>query len=165
MITQEELKEYLHYELETGLFTWIKRLNNKSQNIAIGVPLTKPNKNGYLSITFKDRLYKTHRLAWLYVYGYLPTKEIDHVNGIRSDNRICNLREATRSQNGMNRGMQSNNSSGYKGVSFVKCCNKWRARTIINQKVIYLGLYKTAKEAYQAYLTYAKNNHGEFFHV
>jgi hypothetical protein len=158
----QEMKEFLRYNKETGLFAWIKKPNDRSPNIKVGVPLTKPNATGYLTITFKNKTYQTHRIAWLFVYGGFP-RIIDHINGIKSDNRICNLREATRSQNGMNRAIPKNNTSGYKGVSFMKETGKWRARVIVNYIPTCLGIFDTPELASEAYKKYAKQVFGEFY--
>lgn len=86
----------------------------------------------------------------------------DHINGNKLDNRKSNLRPATRSQNQANRGVQSNNTSGYKGVHYDKLRNKWRARVVLNRKGINLGDFKTPEEAALAYNTKAKELFGDF---
>lgn len=106
--------------------------------------------------------YQASHLAWLYVKGEMPSKAIDHINGIRSDNRIINLREATLSQNAMNRIKAANNTSGYKGVSFHKQSGKWQASIKINGKQKYLGLFLSQKQAHNAYVNAAKVIFGEF---
>ena len=97
-------------------------------------------------------------------YEYLP-KSIDHINGIKDDNRIINLRECTTQQNGMNRGPQKNNSSGYKGVGWSKKSSKWRAQIRFNNKSIYLGLFDDKKEAAKIYNKEAKKLFGEFVYL
>jgi hypothetical protein len=100
-MTQEELHKLLEYNLETGEFFW---------KISVAKKI-KPGKkagqvckiHGYETIGIKGKNYKSHRLAWMYVYGKWPEIEIDHINRIKTDNRICNLRDVTRSINNLNR--------------------------------------------------------------
>ncbi|WP_054442372.1 HNH endonuclease signature motif containing protein, partial [Enterobacter cloacae] len=111
-INQSTLKELLSYDEKTGVFTWIK----KRQNVVVGRVAGHIDRLGYERITISGKIYLSHRLAWLYVHGYLPEKEIDHINRIRNDNRIANLREATSQLNSLNTGMYKNNTSGSKGI-------------------------------------------------
>lgn len=90
MITQEELKEYLHYDPLTGDFNWTIGKRGLKVNSKAG----SMNDQGYVIIRINNIRYRAHRLAWLYVYGHFPINEIDHINGVRSDNRIENLRDA-----------------------------------------------------------------------
>lgn len=160
MITQSELKSQLHYEPKTGIFT---RLIANCNRIKVGdVAGDLHSTSGYCRITLNSSRYLSHRLAWLYIYGVMPKNEIDHINGVVDDNRIVNLRSATRSQNLFNRCAQKNNTSGYKGVSFDKKCNKWRSVAWLNCKKHHLGLFATPELASQSYQTFAKENHGEF---
>jgi HNH endonuclease len=101
-----------------------------------------------------------HRVVFALFYGYFP-KEVDHINGIPSDNRPSNLREVTRSQNNMNKRMQSNNTSGYRGVYWVgpKCL--WHARIKVNRKSVSLKYHKTLESAVSAYAAASKLYHGE----
>lgn len=95
--------------------------------------------------------YFTHRMIWLLVYGAWPENEIDHIDRNTMNNKIDNLRAATRNENQHNLGMNKNNSSGYPGVSFHKLRNKYQAHIVINGKKKYLGYRNTAEEAYLAY--------------
>lgn len=88
----------------------------------------KQNSLGYVQIKISGKLYHAHRLAWLYVYGYMPEKEIDHINRIRDDNRIANLREATSQLNSLNTGIYKNNTSGSKGIYYNKRAKSGRHR-------------------------------------
>lgn len=163
LITQKYLKSVLGYNPKTGIFIWKKCAGEKRDvkrylgNIAGG----KDNL-GRLTVTLKGRGYRLHRLAWLYVYGKWPSNHIDHINMNQSDNRICNLRDVSRSQNQCNRCVQSNNTSGYKGVSFSKLHKRWESYIKINRKRKFLGLFNDPKLAHAAYCRAAKKYHGEF---
>jgi hypothetical protein len=160
MITHQELTESLSYNPATGIFTW----SSPRPKIQVGQPAGHLKKNkGYVYIEFNGKAYSAHRLAWLYVNGVWPEKQIDHVNGIRSDNRIENLREATNGQNRAN--TRTSSKHGYKGVSYKKWLKEkpWAAQITFNKKVIYLGCFATAEEAHQRYCEEAKKLHGEFF--
>jgi hypothetical protein len=147
MITQSELKEVLEYNPDTGLFVWKKNsISKKSGSIA-----GSKYKNGYIYIQINKKIYRAHRLAFLYMTGNFPENFIDHINHIRDDNRWTNLRDATLSQNQANRVNQKNNTSGYKGVSWNKQCKKWKAQISYMYKDIHIGLYTTPQEAAEAY--------------
>lgn len=115
-------------------------------------------KNGYRVIRIDDALYLAHRLAWFYVTGNWPANQIDHINGVRDDNRFSNLREATNLQNAHNR-KYNRNKSGFQGVR--KENSKWLAEIKINYKAVRLGLFNTPEEAHCAYLI-AKRQHHPF---
>ena len=147
MLTQERLKELLHYDPETGGFT---RLVGRS-GCQVGVIKNKPNSgHGYISITIDQKSYLTHRLAWLYVYGRFPPEQIDHINHDRVDNRITNLREATHHENQKNRAKNPRNTSGVVGVSWNKAVGVWQAMINVNRKQKYLGTFKNKEDAIAA---------------
>lgn len=148
-LTQSRLKELLHYNPDTGLFTWKVSL---SKRVKVGDIAGTVKNPGYLRIRIDGKPYYAHRLAWLYVYGAWPKDQIDHINGERTDNRICNLREATNAENQQNRKKQINNVSGYPGVYWNKSGQKWQARIKINSKTKYLGLFETPEAGHHAYL-------------
>ena len=108
ILTQVELKELLHYAPDTGGFLWRKGRSN----VVAGTRAGTPDKDGYVIIRIDKRHYRAHRLAWFYVIGVWPRAIIDHINRNPFDNRFCNLREATHSQNQHNRSMQANNTTG-----------------------------------------------------
>jgi hypothetical protein len=147
IITQERLKELLHYNPDTGIFIWKVKKSRVSIGDTAGSRCHK-----YLTVKLDQVRYLSHRLAWLYVYGEWLNKDIDHINRVTTDNRICNLRPATRSENSQNRGIQSNNKFGLVGVSECKRTNKYRAYITINKKFIALGTYETPELAHEAYL-------------
>jgi len=164
-LTQEILKELLHYDKETGVFTWKKRkdkigIGGKTWNIknANKIAGHKNKTNGYIEIGIFNKKYLAHRLVFLYVNGKLPDNDVDHKNGLCHDNRFINLRIATTSQNLQNKKIQKNNSTGFKGVTFHYQTKKYRAR--INNK--HLGLFNTPQEAHEAYCIEAMKLFGEF---
>lgn len=159
MITQQELKTLLNYDPNTGLFTW--KIPKKGRKVNAG----GMRKDGYYRICINYKRYLSHRLAWLYVYGEFPDKCIDHINLNPSDNRICNLRLATIAENGINRKLQLNNTSKFKGVRFVENRNKWMARITVNNKMIYLGIFVNIKDAALAYKKAALKYHKQFINM
>lgn len=155
-LTQETVQRLLSYDPETGVFCW----KLKRRGVHVGKPLGTDNGFGYLRITVCGHSYYAHRLAWLYVHGHMPTNEIDHINGKKSDNRIANLREATPSQNQQNKpSAQSNSKSKIKGVSWHKKAQKWQVHISANRKKTYLGLFDTAEKAQEAYSNAKKQYH------
>lgn len=156
MLSQTELKSQLSYCADTGNFTWLVPKKGQSRKEA-----GYTRKDGYVKIVINQKRYLAHRLAWLYMYGE-PPQCIDHINCNPSDNRLCNLREATISQNGFNRPRQANNTSGYKGVYWNKGRSMWMARIYVKGKMVYLGVYKEIKEAAKAYKKASDELHGIF---
>lgn len=146
MINQKELKRVLNYNPETGVFTW----RIKKSNIKIGYITGSITSNGYLSTRINCKSYLSHRLAWLYVYGQFPENDIDHINHIRSDNRIKNLRVVINKENCKNKLLQSNNTSGVAGVTWYKRDKKWLTQINYNGKTITLGLFKNINDAKKA---------------
>ena len=139
MISQELVKELFSYDHASGEFLCRKARGN----LKVGDVAGTVDYQGYVRISISGRRYRAHRLVWLYVYGIMPDTEIDHINGIKNDNRLSNLRLATRAQNETNKGKQRNNKSGYKGVSWDKENNKWTALITINRKQKYLDRKST----------------------
>lgn len=156
MITQAELKNRLHYEPETGVFTWIAR----AQKVTVGTQAGTNTNDGYISICVGRKMYRSHRLAWLYMTGELPLLEIDHINGVKDDNKWCNLRMATRAENAWNTKVRKHSQIGVKGVE--KAGKNFQARINANGKRYGLGVYKTIEEAAAVYQEAAKRLHGEF---
>tara|TARA_R110000850_G_scaffold173515_1_gene299162 strand:- start:145 stop:654 length:510 start_codon:yes stop_codon:yes gene_type:complete len=159
MITQAELKELLTYNPETGIFNWLVKPSNR---VNISDAVGSITDEGYIRISIKSKRYRAHRLAWLYIYAEHPKNVIDHINHICDDNRIVNLREASRSQNGCNQGVNIANTSGLKGVYWNKSANKWHAQIRMSGKKKYLGYFTDKNEAYQAYCKAADEYHKEF---
>jgi hypothetical protein len=146
-LTQERLKELLHYDSETGIFTWIA---NRGNSIKIGNIAGSKNNQGYILITIDQKQYKAHRLAWLYVYGYLPENGIDHIDNSKTNrhhNWISNLREVSNKCNIRNTGNSINNTSGIKGIGWCKRDKMWYARIKIDGKLKHVGCSKELHEA------------------
>lgn len=156
-----ELCDRLIYCPETGAFRWRVRAHRVSAgSLAGGI-----SSGGYLMMRDRSgRHHGGHRIAWCLVYGEEPDGPIDHINRVKSDNRIINLRRVTRSQNAINCATRSDNASGYRGVSFFKKLKRWRADiALVGGKRKYLGSYTTKEDAGAAYEAAAKEIHGEFY--
>ena len=159
-LTQAELKEQVIYDTNTGDFFW--KITKKG--VKIGNKIGSKTKDGYIRIMLNYQEYKAHRLAWLYMVGNFPKEFIDHANGIKTDNRFCNLRESTNMQNQQNVGLVISNTSGYKGISKNKSDGKWRAQCRVGKVKKHLGTFDTPELASSAYVEFAKQLHGEFYH-
>ena len=155
--TFEQITEFLNYNMNSGVITWIKPSSTKT---ACGDVAGCMDGKGYLAIKIFNRIYRAHRLAWFLHFGEFPDGDIDHINGIRTDNRISNLRKATRSENLQNLKTPSTNKSGFIGVSFCKTRNKWRAsiRPCVGQQKS-LGYFLTKEDASKAYLEAKQKYH------
>lgn len=157
-ISAEEARQLLNYDPETGTFTWRVGRGSARAGSAAGTP----KGNGYAVIKIYGKNYSAHRLAWLLTHGVWPENQIDHINGRRDDNRLCNLRLATWSENNRNAKRRSDNTSGVKGVSFDKARDRWLARIKTDGYDRYLGRFDTPEEAHAAYCKAAAELHGEF---
>ena len=155
-IAQELLKE--HFEYCDGHLWWIKSTSNR---VKVGQRFGSYDRDGYILGGLRGKKYLEHRLIWLYHYGKWPKECIDHINGIKDDNRIENLREATRQQNSFNRKSGRGSSSQYKGVCWCKLSKKWKAQYWYNGKRCHVGLYETEEVAAEAYRETTKNLHKE----
>ena len=155
-LTANRLREILHYEPATGTFT---RLVYRSSNAKSGQIVGSPDKDGYLRFYIDGRLYGAHRLAWLYVFGEWPSKDLDHINRIKADNRIANLREVSHSENLQNTTLCSRNKSGFKGVSWYARTKRWVAHIKSEGRTKHLGYFDTPELAFAAYCDAAKQLH------
>ncbi len=159
--TAEYLRSALHYEPETGVFTWLVRR-------AIGTPAGSfagsiHAATGYAGIKIKGRRYLAHRLAWLYMTGEWPSHQIDHINLKKSDNRWCNLREATHGQNICNQAGYA--ESGLKGAYYKGDAYRsrpWFSAINLGGVIRHLGYFSTPEEANAAYAKAAADNFGHF---
>ena len=146
-LSHDRLQEVLHYNPETGEFRWKVSRGGKVKSGDVAGRVTA---KGHQQIEIDYTQYQAHRLAWLYQTGAWPTKMIDHINRVKSDNRFINLREVTSSQNAQN-SLSSRGSSRYRGVSWVATRRKWWAQISINGKQRYLGSFDIEEEAAEAY--------------
>lgn len=151
-LTYARLRELLHYDQLTGVFTW--RVARKGRwGIKPGVIAGTLTPHGYIVICVDGINYFAHRLAWFYIHRAWPPIELDHEDTVKTHNWIKNLRPATKSQNGQNqRKPPSNNTSGYLGVVWSKQKKKWMAKIKVGGKQKHLGYARTAVAAYEKYL-------------
>lgn len=155
-LTQERLKELLHYNPDTGGFAW--RVNKGK--VKAGQPAgTTCRKTGYHIIGIDNKTHSAHRLCHLYMEGVWPVASIDHVNNLRHDNRWVNLRQVDHVINAQKATMREDNSSGYTGVHYNKNRSKYCARITVDKEIINLGSFKTFEEAVLARKT-AEEKHG-----
>lgn len=159
LLTPEWVRAALDYHPETGLMFWRLPTSKRRQQGALAGTV---NKWGYRVIQINGRLYTVHRLAWFHAHGVWPEDDLDHINGDRDDNRMANLREATRSQNSVNGKLRVNNSSGFKGVCWDKSKQRWSVSVYLNGKQTRIGRFRTLEEASDAYRRAADELHGPF---
>ena len=132
MITQDELKAQLEYNPYTGVFTWLSPFAGRRSGNQVG----STRGTGYVSISIGGKSYTAHRLAWLYIHGSFPADQIDHINHIKNDNRIINLRAVTMAENHKNKKLNSKNTSSFTGVSWDRAQQQWKVQMMAD------GVYK-----------------------
>lgn len=162
MLTQEYLKSIIHYDPETGLFSW---LQSTSFRIKIGDIAGSKTIHNYLVIRINGKIYYAHRLAFLYVTGEWPEKHVDHIDLNRTNNKWLNIRPSTVSENHGNMNKHIDNTSGHKGVWFNKLRNTWNAQIMVKGKRYNLGVYENKEDAAKAYEEAAIKYFGEFSRV
>lgn len=159
----ERVREVLDYDPESGVFRWKVRPSNR---VRVGeIAGCVEQVGGYRLISVDGKLIKAARLAWFYMHGEWPPMHVDHENLIRDDDRIRNIRPCTRSENQRNRSRQSNNTSGYKGVTWHRGLRKWAAQINVRGRKKFLGSFLTPSAAAKAYDEAAKVMHGTFARV
>lgn len=158
-LTVGRLRELLTYDPETGVFT--RRVSTAPRAMA-GTVAGDVDSKGYWRLRVDGRRYLAHRLAWFYVHGEWPAEQIDHVNGVRTDNRLNNLRLADAFQNRHNCRCRWDSGSGLKGVSYRRANKKWRAQIYAYGKSVLIGYFPTPDAAHAAYAEAAKTFHGQF---
>lgn len=156
MITAKQVRRHLRYDHKTGLLWWKLRGPHRTIQYPAGTLCA-----GRWYIGLFGKHFIAHRLAWLIKTGGWP-QTLDHINGNPLDNRWCNLREATPSQNCANAKRYKNNTSGFKGVSWVPRDQKYAAYFSKDGKRFGLGYYNTPEQAHTAYIAAAKKHFGEF---
>lgn len=166
------VRELLEYSPETGEFFWKFRnrsffLNDRSYKTwnsrFSGRPaINTKHRQGYWCGVLLGEKVLAHRVAWAIYHGLWPDDQVDHINGIKTDNRISNLRSATHSENMRNSKTDAKNQNGLKGVSFDKSRGQWMARIMVDRKQINLGRFTNAQDAHLAYCEAAVKYHGEF---
>lgn len=147
-LTQSRLKELLHYNPDTGAFTWISKSHAYS-NDCIGNEAGW-YRGGYLYIGIDNKQPAAHLLAWLYMTGAMPEDQVDHQNHKKDDNRWSNIRAATNKINGRNLPFPARNTSGFVGVTWRKSDKTWQAAIKVDGKSIYLGRFDKKKDAIDA---------------
>lgn len=156
LLTRARLLELLEYDPATGRFFWLVSQGTRSAGSEAG----NHRSDGYIYIKIDRVLYRKTRLIWLYVHGHWPINHIDHINGKTWDDRLINLRDATRSENLGNRKRNKNNTSGFKGVH--RRGNSFRAYINHNGTRFHLGCFSSAVEAHAVYCAKATELFGEF---
>lgn len=169
----DELRELVDYDQFTGVLRWKWRYNLHPQAVTwnernAGNAIVGRDSKGYIVAQVYKQPYRAHRVAWAHHYGKWPILNLDHINGIKTDNRIENLREATVAQNGHNVGLTKRNASGVRGVFWHRGAKKWQASIHYLGQDIYLGLHEKLEDAakrrreaeIQYYGEYRKREHG-----
>ena len=151
--------ELLNYDPLTGILTW----RNSRGHLKAGSVAGAKQSNGYIRIQVDRDFHAAHRLIWLMIHGDWPSDDLDHINGQRADNRIANLRMATRSENLANTKVRSDSETGVKGVRIKR--GKFAARIRIDGKETFLGTFETIEAASAAYAVAAHENFGAFARV
>lgn len=146
ILNAEELRHLCEYDPDTGFFRWREKYSGRKKGETCG----HLHATGYVRMCVKLKTYPAHRLAWLYVHGVWPEGEVDHINHIKTDNRICNLRAVSKNYNQQNRWLPKAGKKYPLGVSPEGY--KFRARIRVSGKLHYLGAYYTIEEAHKAYL-------------
>lgn len=157
--TIERLRELVSYDPETGSVIWRMTRGGTARKGSVAGHI---NYHGYLSINFNNYHVLAHMVAWALHYGEWPSMHIDHINCVKTDNRICNLRLATIQENARNRDKSKCNTSGFKGVSFFKGNGKYAANIGINRKKVFLGYFDEPEQAAAAYNAAVQAHHGNF---
>lgn len=158
-LTQERLKELLHYDPETGHFTW--RVASRAG--PAGTPAGSRHCRGYIEVGVDGASYLAHRLAFLYMTGGAPKSCLDHADRDRTNNSWGNLREASYAENAWNSKLRPTNTSGFRGVTWDKCKQKWMAQSKLRRRHVFLGYFDVLEEAAAVAEAWRKEHHGEFY--
>lgn len=150
-LTADVLRSVLNYDPITGVFTWIGSRGRFGAKP--GLQAGYIDTRGYVHICLNRSLFKSHRLAWLFVYGKWPDGDVDHINGQPGDNRIANLRDISHAQNLLNTKLFATNTSGSTGVYWGKRAQKWFAKIVVDGKQTHLGFFSNKTDAEVARLS------------
>jgi hypothetical protein len=176
-LSAEVVRGMLDYDPQTGALRWKMRGPETFKNFGkytaaqtckrwnsanAGKPAGNINQNGAVYIRISNKRYLAHRIIWLLVTGSWPLEEIDHIDRNPSNNTWPNLRCATRSENGCNRRLHRNNTTGFRGVRFDKRKKQYFSSINVRRKNFFLGTFETPEEAYETYCVAAKKYHGTF---
>lgn len=159
-LTADRLREVLSYSPSSGEFHW--RIMSSCRKPVGSLAGDKKKDSGYVLIGVDCFRYRAHRLAWLYMTGEWPPRQVDHEDTNRSNNRWANLRLATNQQNQANSGTSKNSASGVKGVFWSKQREKWQTKINVNGRQIHGGFHDCLEDAAAAYLKLAREHFGEF---
>lgn len=159
MITQERLKEVLHYNKHVGVFTWRDKSNPRTYGKTAGVV---NRGRGYITIGIDYGHYTAHHLVWLWHHGYMPAGQIDHIDGDRSNNLLSNLREVSQEQNSMNMKRNALNTSGVKGVHWDNQRKRWVAVIKNREQYLFRKAFKNIEDAEREIKAAREALHGEF---
>lgn len=158
-LTAQRLREALHYDPDTGVFTW--RITCSRRAVAGTKAGSVDKVTGYVRIRLDGKINQAHRLAWLYMTGSWPTFEVDHRDTVRANNAWSNLRDVTHAVNGQNqrKAHKSNKSSGLLGASWDAAKGAWLSHITLNYKLQFLGYFDTAIKAHHRYLAEKRSLH------
>lgn len=151
VLTFDRAVRLFRYDEATGKLTWDAQRGRAKAGDCAGARDHK----GYVIVRVDGRIYKAHRIVWLMKTGSWPAGEIDHINGVKDDNRFANLRDVTHAENAQNlhRAQRRNRSCGLLGVTFDRFTGRWKAQLQVNGRRYQIGRYDTAEQAHAAYRT------------
>jgi len=141
----------------------VRKISCRSKKATAGDVAGSPNAWGHLKVMVDGQMIYNHQVVWAMTHGEWPTKAIDHVNGLKTDNRPDNLRLASSTENNHNRGVNRNNRTGFRGVSRDSRRNKFQAQITVDGNHMYLGHFDSAEEASRVYEAKARELHGDFY--
>jgi HNH endonuclease len=142
-VRDADIRNLFSYNSQTGAIFWVARGRGRIKKKPAGTVIS----TGYIGVLVNGKRYLAHRIAWFLHFGEWPIDQINHINGIRTDNSILNLRLATNAQNGKNYGNNKSNKSGFKGVSWCKYTGKWRSTIKVDGKTLDKGRYSDINDA------------------
>ncbi len=159
-ITPELLRQMFNYDSAAGHLIWLNRHDRDNAWNAryAGKVAGCINSQGYVVVVINAKIHNAHRIMWAIYHGEYPKHNIDHINGNRTDNRICNLRDVSNKENLRNQKLRVGNKSGSHGVYRMRDCDRWSAEIRVDGKKIHLGLFKNRLDAIEARKKAEKDN-------